>query len=175
MSTRTARVLFALLAVTLTLPGAAAAQVVDATADIDWRDEIAYQRGIQAMVWAMPAVSMLDLRDAFFSLGSGYNTVYYISEVPTALQEALTANNQTPYANIVLDTREGPMVLDVPPATDRTAIFGSAVDVFQVPVADVGPARGGAPSSSPPTSPGPSRTASFRCSSTHTKSTSRCV
>lgn len=140
MSTRTARVLFALLAVTLTLPGAAAAQVVDATADIDWRDEIAYQRGIQAMVWAMPAVSMLDLRDAFFSLGSGYNTVYYISEVPTALQEALTANNQTPYANIVLDTREGPMVLDVPPATDRTAIFGSAVDVFQVPVADVGPA-----------------------------------
>ncbi len=110
-------------------------------AEIDWTEEIAYQRGIQAMIWAMPAVSILDLRDAFFtSLGGDYNAVYYISEIPTALQEALTANNQTPYANIFLTTRDGPVVLDVPPATDRTAIFGSAVDVFQVPVADIGPA-----------------------------------
>jgi hypothetical protein len=107
---------------------------------VDWAEEIAYQRGIQAMVWAMPAVSIMDLRDAHFSLGGGYNTVYTISEVPTALQEALTPNNQTPYASVFLDTRDGPVVLDVPPATDRTALFGSAVDVFQVPVADVGPA-----------------------------------
>ena len=131
---RTARPAAAALA-----PRGTDAQTPSGGVDIDWREEIAYQRGIQAMVWAMPAVSMLDLRDAFFSLGSGYNTVYYTSEVPTALQEALTANNQTPYANIFLDTREGPMVLDVPPATERTAIFGSAVDVFQVPVAVVGP------------------------------------
>jgi hypothetical protein len=59
---------------------------------------------------------------------------------PNAKSEALTANNQTPYATIHLTTKNGPVVLDVPPATERTAIFGSAVNVWQEPVADIGPA-----------------------------------
>lgn len=108
--------------------------------DVDWEYQIAYQRGIEAVNWAMPAVSMLALREANFGLGGGYNTVYWLSDVPTALQEALTPNNQTPYVSVHLTTREGPAVLDIPPASARTAIFGSAVDVFQVPLADIGPA-----------------------------------
>lgn len=105
----------------------------------DWEYQIAYQRGFEAVAWAIPAVSMMNMRDANFSLGGGYNTVYYLSQPPTALQEALTPNNQTPYANIHMTTKQGPVVLEVPPATERTAIFGSAVDVWQVPVADIGP------------------------------------
>ena len=106
----------------------------------DWEYQIAYQRGFEAVAWALPAVSMLSMRDANFGLGGGYNTVYYLSQPPVALQEALTANNQTPYATIHMTTKQGPVVLDVPPASPRTAIFGSAVDVWQVPVADIGPA-----------------------------------
>ena len=109
-------------------------------AAIDWEYEIAYQRGLEAVVWAVPAVSMVNFREAYFALGGGFNTVYWLSKPPTALQEALTANNQTPYAVIVLTTKDGPVVLDVPPATERTAIFGSAVDIWQEPVADIGPA-----------------------------------
>jgi len=105
-----------------------------------WPYQIIYQRGIEAMIWSVPAVSMLNFRKAYFGLGGGYNTVYYLSAPPTALQEALTPNNQTPYAVVVLNTMDEPMVLDIPPATNRTAIFGSAVDVWQVPVADIGPA-----------------------------------
>lgn len=108
--------------------------------DIDWEYQITYQRGIEAMDWAMPAVSMLSMRDGNFSLGGGFNTIYWLSKPPTALQEAVTANNQTPYAAIFLTTRDGPVILDVPPATNRTAIFGSAINVWQVPVADIGPA-----------------------------------
>jgi len=107
---------------------------------IDWNYRIAYQRGIEAMDWAMPAVSMLSMRDGNFSLGGGFNTIYWLSKPPTALTEALTANNQTPYAAVFLTTRDGPVILDVPPATQQTAIFGSAIDVWQVPVADIGPA-----------------------------------
>jgi len=106
----------------------------------DWRARMAHQRGVEAVVWAMPAVSMLALRDANFSLGGGYNTIYYLTKPPTALQEAITANNQTPYVNVHLNTRQGPVVLDIPPASKRTAIFGSATDVWQVPVTDIGPA-----------------------------------
>jgi hypothetical protein len=106
----------------------------------DWEYRIVLQRGIEAMVWAVPAVSMLNYRKAYFGLGGGYNTVYWLSAPPTALQEALTPNNQTPYAIVLLNTMDGPKVLDIPPATNRTAIFGSAVDIWQVPVADIGPA-----------------------------------
>jgi len=93
---------------------------------IDWEYQIAYQRGIEAMNWAMPAVSMISLRKGNFSLGGHYNTVYWISQTPTPLAEAITPNNQTPYATLHLSTKNGPVVLDIPPASKRTAIFGSA-------------------------------------------------
>lgn len=117
----------------------ASAQTKESTS-IDWEYEMAYQRGVQSAVWAVPAVSMINLRRANFSLGGGFNTVYYLSAVPTALQEALTANNQTPYTSVNMTTRDGPVVLEVPPASDRTAIFGSAVDIWQEPLVDIGPA-----------------------------------
>lgn len=141
---RTPRIYFLTLitvvAISFGLPGWA---VCDETANlegIDWEYQIAYQRGIEAMNWALPAVSMLCMRDGNFSLGGGFNTVYWLSEAPTAQTEALTANNQTPYATMFLTTQDGPVILEVPPATKRTAIFGSAIDVWQVPVADIGPA-----------------------------------
>jgi hypothetical protein len=115
-------------------------QKVTQEAAIDWEYQIAYQRGIEAMNWANPAVSMISLRDGNFSLGGDYNTVYWISEPPTALAEAITPNNQTPYATVHLNTKNGPMVLEIPPASERTAIFGSAINVWQVPIADMGPA-----------------------------------
>jgi hypothetical protein len=107
---------------------------------IDWEYQIAYQRGIEAMNWAVPAVSMISMREGNFSLGGGYNTIYWISKPPTALAEAITPNNQTPYASVYISTKEGPVVLDIPPASEKTAIFGSATDVWQVPVSDIGPA-----------------------------------
>jgi len=118
-------------------PVASKAEVAE---PIDWAFQIAYQRGIEAVNWAIPAVSMLKMRDANFSLGGGYNTVYYMSHPPTPQAEAMTPNNQTPYATIHMTTKQGPVVLEIPPASGRTAIFGSAVDVWQEPVADIGPA-----------------------------------
>lgn len=107
---------------------------------IDWEYQMAYQRGIEVVNWSIPAVSMIRWRDACFGLGGGFNTVYWLSEVPTAKQEALTPNNQTPYSNVILNTKNGPVVLEIPAASERTALFGSAVDIWQEPIADIGPA-----------------------------------
>jgi len=85
-------------------------------------------------------VSIISLRKGHFTLGGGYNTIYWISAPPSALAEAITPNNQTPYATVFISAKNGPVVLDIPPASKQTAIFGSAVDVWQVPVADIGPA-----------------------------------
>jgi hypothetical protein len=72
-------------------------------------------------------------------VGEINKTVYYLSEPPSALVEALTPNNQTPYASTFLNTKNGPIVMEVPPATADTAIFGSAIDTWQVPLVDIGP------------------------------------
>jgi hypothetical protein len=108
--------------------------------ETDWEHQMAYQRGVEVVNWANPAVSIISMRQGNFSLGGDYNTIYWISKPPTALAEAITPNNQTPYASVYISTKEGPVVLDVPPASKRMAIFGSAIDVWQVPVADIGPA-----------------------------------
>lgn len=128
----------AILALLYLFPGPANAD--NGSDAIDWEYQRAYQRGIEVMNWAIPAVSILNLRRACFDLGGDFNTVYWISQPPTAKQETLTANNQTPYASIFLTTKDGPVILEIPPATKEAAIFGSGVDVWQEPIVDMGPA-----------------------------------
>ena len=133
--------IFSLLAPALLIFGAGLTSTGSAADEaIDWEYQIAYQRGIEAVTWAIPAVSMINFRAAYFTLGGGFNTVYYLSQPPTPKTETLTANNQTGYATILMTTKNGPVVLDIPPASERAMIFGSAVDVWEVPVADMGPA-----------------------------------
>ena len=38
----------------------------------------------------------------------------------------------------VFDLARGPMVLDVPAASDKAMLFGSAIDSWEVPLADIG-------------------------------------
>ena len=97
------------------------------------------RRAIDAALWGMPAVSMAAVRRSLAGVGAGYNEVLYFSNVMEARHELLTANNTTPYVAVVLDLHSGPMVIEVPPASAKVALFGSAIDSFQVPIADVGP------------------------------------
>ena len=103
--------------------------------------QLAYQRGVQAVIWGMPAVGIAALREATFrDLGSRYNDVVYMSNVPEPRHELLTASDEAPYVMVMLNLKDGPAVLDVPPAADEVAFSGSAVDSWMVPIADVGPA-----------------------------------
>lgn len=97
------------------------------------------QVAVDAAVWGMPAVSMAGVRKSLAGIGADYNQVVYFSAPLEARHEFLTANNQTPYVLTVIDTHNGPVVMDVPPATDKVALFGSAIDSWEVPLIDVGP------------------------------------
>jgi hypothetical protein len=102
--------------------------------------QLAYQRGVQAVIWGMPAVSIASLREAtFHDLGARYYDVVYMSNVTLPRHELLTATNQAPYVIVMLNLKEGPAVLEVPPATEEVAFFGGAVDSWMVPIADIGP------------------------------------
>ncbi len=106
----------------------------------DAHEKMLHRRAVETAVWAMPAVSM---RSAFNAtkrdLGGDWNDVVYFSQPMVSRHGFLTANNQTPYVISSINTKDGPMVIDVPPASATTKYFGSFIDGWQLPIADVGP------------------------------------
>ncbi len=102
--------------------------------------ELALQRGTQAVIWGMPAVSMKGVfKSIQRDLGAGYQDIVYFSKPMVSRHGFLTANNNVPYVIVILNTKDGPVVLDVPAASEKTMYFGTIIDMWQTPIADVGP------------------------------------
>lgn len=99
-----------------------------------------HRRAVEAAIWGMPAVSMRSAINATKrDLGGDWNDVVYFSKPMVSRHGFLTANNQTPYVISSINTKDGPMVVDVPAASKTTKFFGSFIDAWQLPIADVGP------------------------------------
>jgi hypothetical protein len=73
-------------------------------------------------------------------LGAGYQDIVYVSKPFVSRHGFITANNNVPYVAVFLNTKQGPVILDVPAASEKTVYFGSILDMWQTPIADVGPA-----------------------------------
>ncbi len=67
----------------------------------------------------MPAMIKYGMRRGSIEIGAGDNVIMAWSGGATALLETLTPNNVTPYVTSTTDLRNGPVVLDVPKATDK--------------------------------------------------------
>ena len=122
---------------------ASAALLASATAGhagmSDIARDIAVQRACQAAIWAMPAVSTWDIANGTIrDLGGKVGDVVSLSRPMTSKHGFLTANDVTPYAVASLTTKDGPLVVEVPPATEKVNLFGTFVDAWMRPVADVG-------------------------------------
>ncbi|WP_454564990.1 DUF1254 domain-containing protein [Pseudomonas sp. AIG] len=105
-----------------------------------WDEQQVYQRGIEAVIWAMPAVSMAFFRDsAFKAYGITYHDVIAFSHPAQPRHELLTSNAQVPYVFTFFDLRDGPVVMDVPASNEQSLLYGQVVDAWQVSIADIGP------------------------------------
>jgi hypothetical protein len=108
------------------------------TSDLDY--QLAYQRGIEAVIWSMPAISIREFQEAAFKdYGISWNDVILFSKPAVPRHALLTANNQVPYMFTVLNLRQGPVVVEIPAAGAKAELFGSFVDSWQAPIVDVGP------------------------------------
>ncbi len=105
--------------------------------DLDY--QVKYQRAFEAVLWSMPAVSIYGFHRAPVALGGGPNTVLAWSGPAKPNLEALTGNNQTPYLLSQTDLSKGPVVVEIPAATDKASLYGQIVDHWQITIADVGP------------------------------------
>lgn len=97
------------------------------------------RQAIDAMIWGMPAVNFQLMLDAFEKMQGGPNQVAYWSKPLNWKNQTLTPNPETIYFMPFYDTRNGPVVLDIPPAVGGS-ITGSVDDGWQNPLEDVGPA-----------------------------------
>jgi hypothetical protein len=96
-------------------------------------DNLDFQRGLQAYLAALPAVSIEGLRKGLTGFGPANQTVVISEQLLDSKSLFLTANTTTPYTLLYLDTKEGPLVLEIPPE-----VLGPIDDAWFRWVIDVG-------------------------------------
>jgi hypothetical protein len=110
-----------------------------AVEDIEYK--IMVQRATQAAIYYMPAAVMVDfVKGIRRDLGGDINDVAYLNAPLGSDDGFLTANDVTAYAWSSLSSERGPIVVEVPPATDKVSYFGSILNAWSQPIEDVGPA-----------------------------------
>ncbi len=98
-------------------------------------DEMDFQRACQLYLWALPAVSSMQMRLYAGLVCGSKGGDCAVFEGYRNLSGCLTPNVLTPYISGDLDLAEsGPMVVEVPPGL----LAGSAMDLWQRPLTDFG-------------------------------------
>lgn len=90
----------------------------------DYYYQLKYMRAFELAVWSMPAVSIYGFRRATLAIGGDNNTILAWSKVAVPNAELLTANNVTPYILAMTDLQKGPVVVEIPAATDKAVLYG---------------------------------------------------
>jgi hypothetical protein len=106
----------------------------------DETDRLLHCRAVEAVIWGMPVVNYDLMYQAAVRAKGGFNQVIYWSRLPDWKIQTLTPNPDAIYLTPFINTKDaGPMVLEIPPA-DEGSITGTAMDVWQAALEDVGPA-----------------------------------
>ncbi len=80
-------------------------------------DNLDFQRGVQAVLTAMPAASLVAQRTALRKLGPDNNTVIIFETLMDSRSLFLTANTESIYAIAWLNLKDGPVVVESPANT----------------------------------------------------------
>jgi hypothetical protein len=103
-------------------------------------DRAIHRRAVEAVIWGMPAVNYERMLQAASDNGAQLNQVVYWSQPVNSKNQTLTPNPDTIYLNPFYDTKNGPVVVEIPPVDEDHVIVGSFDVAWQNALADVGPA-----------------------------------
>ncbi|CAH1652235.1 conserved exported hypothetical protein [Hyphomicrobiales bacterium] len=97
------------------------------------------RRAVEAMIWAMPAVNTdLMLQEALSKTKAKPNDVVFWSQPANWKNQTLTPNPDSIYFMSFWNVKDGPVVIEVPPAKGGS-IAGNIVTIWQMPLEDAGP------------------------------------
>lgn len=103
-------------------------------------EQALYSRAFNTVVWGMPAVNFELLYKGLLEAKGDFNQVVYWSGLISSKNQTLTPNPDVIYINPLYDTRQGPVVLEIPAANGASSITGTVDDGWQTAIEDVGPA-----------------------------------
>jgi hypothetical protein len=97
------------------------------------------RRAVEAVNWGMSAVNYdLMLQEMLAKTAGKVNQFIYWSRPLDWHNQTLTPNPDAIYFMAFFNTREGPIVVEVPPAGTGSSLNANFVDVWQVPLEDAG-------------------------------------
>jgi hypothetical protein len=124
---------------TAALEGAATSALAQEFSTGELASRAIERRAVEAVIWGMPAVNTELMYQAMLKLGGKPNQIVYWSRLLDWRNQTLTPNPDVIYLMAFFDSKDGPMVIEIPPA-DAGVINGSIMDPWQAALEDVGPA-----------------------------------
>ncbi|MFH7016308.1 DUF1254 domain-containing protein [Flavobacterium sp. FlaQc-47] len=107
---------------------------------VDFEEQLIYNRAFQAVIWGMPAVNSELMHESLIKVKGDYNQIVYWSKLINSKNQTLTPNPDVIYINPFYDTRQGPVVLEIPSVEGVSSLTGSLDDGWQTAIEDIGPA-----------------------------------
>jgi hypothetical protein len=108
--------------------------------ELSLHDRIIYHRAVEAVIWAMPLMNSAGMRQALIDAGANIHDVGYFNPMQDWRCQYATANNTTPYVGFYANVKDGPVVVEIPKSAADVGIFGTVMDFWNRPLADVGAA-----------------------------------
>ena len=124
------------------------------------------RRAVDAVIWGVPIVSLDMMRQAYFRDGkASYNDIIWWPNGATWKNQSLATNSIVRYIYLFSNTKnDGPVVVELPPAVAGAGFYGTIMDAWQVPLADIGVGgKGGSIHCCLPTIRGTYQAATSRC------------
>lgn len=129
------RMALAIVAIMLMLVGASA----QSPSSDDLAARNIQRRAVEAMIWGMPAVNAdLMLQTMLRTTKAKPNEIIYWSKPVNWKNQTLTPNPDSIYFMSFWNVKDGPIVVDIPPAQGGS-IAGNIVTAWQMPLEDAGP------------------------------------
>src|SRR5262249_44267057 len=123
------------LALMLSIPTALA----QTTSPDELNRRLIQSRATEAVIWVMPALNYDLMRQEMLTKTPGkVGQVIYWGRPLDWHNQTLTPNPDALYFMVFVDTRDGPVVLDLPPGDANGSFNGNIVTVWQMPLEDAG-------------------------------------
>lgn len=96
------------------------------------------RRAVEAVIWGMPAVNYDLMLQEMLKAGGKVGQVIYWGRPLDSKNQTLTPNPDALYFMVFFNTKDGPIVLDLPPGDAEGSFNGNIVTVWQMPLEDAG-------------------------------------
>lgn len=98
-----------------------------------------HRRAVEAVIWGMPVVNFdLMFQAMTNTVGGDWNQIVYWSGLLDWRNQTLTPNPDVIYLMPFFNTKDGPVILEIPPA-DNGVFNGSIMNRWQAAIEDIGP------------------------------------